>query len=141
MTVRVKFSADIYIKADTIAEARDRFETLPLFTVEAQNCDAEFSELELVEDADTYDDLMSEWRRANEVGRDKKVFLLDNEVYTKHEANDFTEDDLESLVSEETYTENFTIIKIDANSYNSVDEAIDGEGLFKDGYYIRSFGF
>ena len=73
---------------------------------------------------------------------DKKVFLLDKEYYTKEQVNTLTEKDLEKWVAEETYADNFTIIKIDANDYSTPDEAITGEGIYaKDEYYIISFGF
>jgi hypothetical protein len=73
---------------------------------------------------------------------DKKVFLLDKEHYTEGQVNTLTEKDLEKWVAEESYTEDFTIIKIDANDYSTPDEAITGEGICaEDEYYIISFGF
>ena len=74
---------------------------------------------------------------------DKKIFLLDKEQYTKEQVDGLTEKDLEEWVAEEDYDGNYSIIKIDANGYASVDEAIDEEMsiLTKDEYYIRSFGF
>jgi hypothetical protein len=74
---------------------------------------------------------------------DKKIFLLDKEQYTKEQVDGLTEKDLEELVSVEDYDENCSIIKIDGNGYTSVDEAIDKEMsiLFKDDYYVLSFGF
>ena len=74
---------------------------------------------------------------------DKKVFLLDKEHYTSQQVENLTEKDLEELVADEDYTQNYTIIKIDANSYSTADEAIEEEMLCvnDDDYYIRSFGF
>lgn len=73
---------------------------------------------------------------------DKKVFLLDKEAYTEEQANNLTEKDLEEWVAEETYEDNYTMIKIDANNYSSVDDALKSEGiLFAEGYWIRTFGF
>ena len=74
---------------------------------------------------------------------DKKIFLLDKEQYTKEQIDNLTEKDLEEWVAEEDYDDNYSIIKIDANGYASVDKAIDGEMsmLDKEDYYIRSFGF
>ena len=74
---------------------------------------------------------------------DKKIFLLDKEQYTKEQIDNLTEKDLEEWVAEEDYDDNDSIIKIDANGYASVDEAIDEEMsmLNKEDYYIRSFGF
>ena len=77
--------------------------------------------------------------------RDKKIFLLDKERYTKEQIDNLTEKDLEEWVAEEDYNENYSIIKIDANSYGNVNEAIDSELAFLscgiDDYYIFSFGF
>ena len=56
--VRIKFSADVYIKGMNMAEIRDKFETMALFDA---NADVEFNEILLVEDADTNQDLMEEW--------------------------------------------------------------------------------
>lgn len=73
---------------------------------------------------------------------DKKVFLLDKEAYTEEQANNLTEKDLEEWVAEETYEDNYTMIKIDANNYGSVDDALKSEGiLFAEDYWIRTFGF
>ena len=75
---------------------------------------------------------------------DKKVFLLDKERYTKEQVENLTEKDLEKWVAEEDYEDNYTIVKIDANSYSTPELAIDGEmGGFYDpeDYYVLSFGF
>ena len=75
---------------------------------------------------------------------DKKVFLLDKEHYTKEQVENLTEKDLEEWVDEEDYEENYTIIKIDANSYPTPELAIDGEmgELYNpEDYYVLSFGF
>lgn len=73
---------------------------------------------------------------------DKKVFLLDKEHYTR-QVEHLTEKDLEEWVAEEDYAQNYTIIKIEANSYSTADEAIKEEMpcVNADDYYIRSFGF
>lgn len=77
------------------------------------------------------------------MGRDKKVFLLDKKCYRKEMVENLTEKDLEEWVAEEDYEDNYTIIKIDANSYESVDEAIESEMMLfdEDDYYVFSFGF
>ena len=74
---------------------------------------------------------------------DKKVFLLDKEYYTKEQVENLTEKDLEEWVAEEDYNENYTIIKIDANSYGSANEAINAEMPLSNlnEYFIFSFGF
>lgn len=75
--------------------------------------------------------------------RDKKVFLLDKQYYRKEQVEKLTEKDLEEWVAEEDYDENYTIVKIDANSYASAMEAIEAEMYFEDvdDYYVFSFGF
>ena len=73
--------------------------------------------------------------------RDKKIFLLDKDVYTEEQVKSLTEKDLEKWIAEEDYIDDYSIIKIDANSYKSVEDALLGEGfLFPEYYYIRSFG-
>ena len=61
VSVRVVFRAHIYIDAESMAEARSKWEDMPLFSEEAEKCGAEFCDLEAVEDAETYDDLMDKW--------------------------------------------------------------------------------
>jgi hypothetical protein len=60
-SVRIKFSADLIIDADSLDEAREKWEGLPLWSEEAKECAVEFSEVLLVEDADTYEDIMDNW--------------------------------------------------------------------------------
>ena len=65
MVVRFKFSADVYISGKDMAEIKQKFEDMPLFSADAlEDGSAEFSELLLVEDAETYDDLMDEYNKA-----------------------------------------------------------------------------
>ena len=61
MEVRIKFSADIYIEGETMQEVRSKFENMPLFAIDALDCGAEFSEIELVEDAETYNDVRHDY--------------------------------------------------------------------------------
>lgn len=56
-SVRVKFSADLIIDAESYEEARLKWEQLPLFSQEAKECGVEYCETLLVEDADTYEDV------------------------------------------------------------------------------------
>lgn len=73
---------------------------------------------------------------------DKKIFLLDKDYYREEQISNLTEKDLEKWVAEEGYTENYTILKIDANSYSSVEDALEGEFILSsEDYYIFSFGF
>lgn len=59
--VRIKFSADLVVEADSLEEARQKWEGMPLWSKEAKECGAEFSDILLVEDAETYDNLIEEW--------------------------------------------------------------------------------
>ena len=74
---------------------------------------------------------------------DKKIFLLDKDYYTEDQVQNLTEKDLEEWIAEEDYNDNYTIMKIDANSYASAEEAIEAEMPFEDldDYYVFSFGF
>jgi hypothetical protein len=67
MKVRFKFSADLYIEGNDMNEVKNKFESLQLFSNEADiEGHADFCELLLVEDADSYDDLMSEYLNCHE---------------------------------------------------------------------------
>lgn len=64
MEVRIKFSADIYIKGENMTEVKSKFEQFPIFSADAlEEGSAEFSEILLVEDAETYKDLMDEYNK------------------------------------------------------------------------------
>lgn len=73
---------------------------------------------------------------------DKVIFLLDKERYTDQDIQDLTREDLEKRVAEEDYNDDYTIMKIDANGYNSVSEAIEEEIGFiaPCDYYVFAFG-
>ena len=64
MEVRFKLSFDVYVEGKDMKEIREKFEGMPLFTVEALDSGAEISELLLVENAETYEDLMKEYDEA-----------------------------------------------------------------------------
>ena len=55
--VRIKFSADLIIEGKNMEEVREKWENMPLFSKEAEECCVEYSETLLIEDADTYQDL------------------------------------------------------------------------------------
>jgi hypothetical protein len=61
MEVRIKFDADIVITGDTMQEVREKFEGMELWSQDAKDCNVEFSEIQLVEDAETYNDLQHEY--------------------------------------------------------------------------------
>ena len=72
---------------------------------------------------------------------DKKVFLIDKDVYNESEVRRFTEDDLEHLVSNDNDYSDSPIIKLDANQYATPEDAIECEDFDNDSYYILAFGF
>ena len=74
---------------------------------------------------------------------DKKVFLLDKFYYSETMVNNLTEKDLEEWIAEEDYNEDYTIVKIDANGYDSAEEAVITEMPFADidDYYVVALGF
>ena len=74
---------------------------------------------------------------------DKKVFLLDKSYYPQTMVDNLTEKDLEKWVAEEDYNDDYTIVKIEANGYDSAEEAIVNEMPFADmdDYYMVAFGF
>jgi hypothetical protein len=74
---------------------------------------------------------------------DKKVFLLDKSHYPETMVSNLTEKDLEEWVAEEDYNDNYTIVKIDANGYDSAEEAFVNEMPFADmdDYHVVAFGF
>ena len=74
---------------------------------------------------------------------DKKVFLLDKESYTAEMVANLTEKDLEEWVAKAEYDDDYTIVKIDANGYDSAEEAFINEMPFADidDYYMVAFGF
>lgn len=58
MEVRFKFSADLVISGDSIAEIKEKWESMPLFSQDAEKCGVEYCATELIEDAETYEDLV-----------------------------------------------------------------------------------
>ena len=61
MEVRIKVDADIVIKGNTMQEVREKFESMELWSQEAKDSNVEFSEIQLIEDANTYKDLADEY--------------------------------------------------------------------------------
>lgn len=68
MEVRIKFDADIVITGDTMQDVREKFESMELWSQEAKNCHVEFSEIQLIEDADTYNDLRHDYDHCFDTG-------------------------------------------------------------------------
>lgn len=61
VNVRITFRSEVYIEADSLKEARQKWESCELFSDEAKKLSADFIEIDSIEDGDTYDDLTSEW--------------------------------------------------------------------------------
>jgi hypothetical protein len=76
---------------------------------------------------------------------DKKIFLLDRDVYNESQIKslNLTENDLEKWVMENDYNDDNSIIKVDANGYDTADDALEGELPFinTDDYIIFTFNF
>lgn len=76
---------------------------------------------------------------------DKKIFLLDRDVYDESQIKslNLAEKDLEKWVMENDYNDDNSIIKVDANGYDTADDALHGELPFinTDDYIIFTFNF
>ena len=74
---------------------------------------------------------------------DKKIFLFDKEVYNERTIKTLTEKECEEWVADNDYEGDNSILKIDANGYDTIAIALDAEVGFLDqnDYYIRVFGF
>lgn len=76
---------------------------------------------------------------------DKAIYLLDKTNYRYDIIKNLTHKDLEEWVAENDYEGDNSILKIDANGYNSVDEALSEEMPWVDNvenyYWVFSFGF
>lgn len=66
--VRIKFDADIVITGDTMQDVREKFESMELWSQDAKDCHVEFSEIQLIEDADTYNDLQHDYDHCFDTG-------------------------------------------------------------------------
>ena len=68
MVARITFRSEIFIEGETLAEIRDKFESIPIYALKDVNgkdiYDYGFCELISVEDTDTYDDIMNQWDHA-----------------------------------------------------------------------------
>lgn len=64
MKVRIKFDADIVLEGGNMKEIKSQWLSLPLFSNEALNHSLEFGEVILVEDGETYEDLMTAFDKA-----------------------------------------------------------------------------
>lgn len=84
---------------------------------------------------------------------DKAIYLIERQAYRKELVANLTQKDLEEWVAEESYTDDYTILKIDASDYNTENDALRGEvgymltcgddavSELQDDYYVFAFGF
>ena len=61
MRVRIAFRADVLIEGETMADVRRQWEEMELFSQEAEDADVCFLDVDCIEDADTYEDLETEF--------------------------------------------------------------------------------
>ena len=81
MKVAFKFDAYLYLEGENMAEIREKFESMPLFSADAlKEGHAEFCELLLVEDAETNKDLMDEYDKAYD-DEDEEDAVIDANGY------------------------------------------------------------
>lgn len=61
MRVRIAFRADVLIEGETMADVRRQWEEMELFSQESEDADVCFLDVDCIEDADTYEDLETEF--------------------------------------------------------------------------------
>ena len=61
MEARIVFDAHIYIDGKDINEIREKFEDMPLFSIQALDCGIEFIDYLAIENADNNEDLTNEF--------------------------------------------------------------------------------
>ena len=61
---RITFVCEVYVEGDTLGKAKEKFEKMGLFADEAMENGAEFIDISVVERADDYKDVTSEWEEA-----------------------------------------------------------------------------
>ena len=63
MEVRITFRSEIYIEGDNLKDIKEKWESLPLYSQDAEKADADFIELISVEDANTHKNLKVYWNK------------------------------------------------------------------------------
>lgn len=63
MEVRITFISDLFIKGETLADCAKQWEQMKLFSDEANHHEACPIELVSVEDAETFNDMLSEFNK------------------------------------------------------------------------------
>jgi hypothetical protein len=74
---------------------------------------------------------------------DKVIYIIDKTTYSEEKVRRLSREVLEELCSMDNYLEDNQILKVDANGYNSVKEALEGEGLEQnvEFSFVIAFGF
>ena len=122
MKVAFKFDAYIYLEGENMAEIREKFENMPLFSEEAlKEGHAEFCELFLVEDAETNKDLMDEYENAYDDEDDEDVVDANGYVIKKGDKVIWTDPETGNKVKYEVYEEpTAEMVKL-ANKYGECE--------------------
>ena len=63
MEIRITFMSELFIKGETLADCAKQWEQMKLFSDEANQHDACSIELVSVEDAETFNDMLSEFNK------------------------------------------------------------------------------
>lgn len=64
--VRITFKCEVYLEGEDMADVKEQWEDLPVFTADAlEDAYAEILDVESVEDADTHEDLKDEFDEAD----------------------------------------------------------------------------
>ena len=64
MEARIRFSCEIYFKGKDMSEIKKKWEATPLLSADALEAYADVIDIECVEDADTCEDMTSEFIKA-----------------------------------------------------------------------------
>jgi hypothetical protein len=128
---------------------------LVTFTITAKVKTKKLSVGEVIEEMDfaprggnvidwSYEDpYMEEEEEDDDTDGDKVIYLVDKDGYSEEDIKKLSRKELEDLCAEDNYFEDYSILKIDANAYNSVEEALEGEGFddYEETSILISFGF
>ena len=125
MKVSFKFDAYLYLEGENMAEIREKFESMSLFSADAlKEGHAEFCDLLLVEDSETNKDLMDEYDNAyDEYDEDEDEIVLDANGYIIKKGNKviWTDPETGNKVKYEVYEEpTAEMVKL-ANKYGECE--------------------
>jgi len=104
MELRIKFSSEIVISGDNINEIRQKWESMPLFSEEAEDNGAEFCEVLLVDDED-YNDLTSEFEYGEDDDEDETPYDVNGVKLCVNDIVEWTDPETGRKVKYEVYEE------------------------------------